>query len=192
MPWVTTTIFLDQLAADESPAWETLADQFRGAIVDFARRLGLRADAAEDVAQETLAAFADGYRKGKYERDRGRLSSWLFGIADRQARNRQRKEARRRDQGIAATGFWAEIPDARSTRATWDSSWEAMVLERCLSQVRREFQPNTLQAFERVTLQAESPAEVAAALGISRNAVFVARHRVLKRLRALHTEFEDA
>ena len=57
------------------------------------------------------------------------------------------------------------------------------VLQRALEQIRPQFQERTWQAFYRVTAEGQSPAEVAAALGMSVNAVYVARSRVLARLR---------
>eukprot|EP00913_Durusdinium_trenchii_P006239 g5851.t1 len=85
MPWITTTIMLERLSDAQDSAWEELATHFRAPVHHFAIRLGLNESAAEDVVQSTLLAFISAYRDGRYEKDRGRLSSWLFGIAYRES-----------------------------------------------------------------------------------------------------------
>ena len=49
--------------------------------------------------------------------------------------------------------------------------------------VRHEFEERTWKAFWQVTVEDRSPAEVAAAMGISANAVRQAKSRVLRRLK---------
>lgn len=52
-----------------------------------------------------------------------------------------------------------------------------------LELIEPEFRPATWQAFRRVVLDGDKPAQVAAELGISENAVLLAKSRVLSRLR---------
>jgi DNA-directed RNA polymerase specialized sigma24 family protein len=83
--WVTTSTILGGLRDFEDRAsWERFVARFRAPIVRLALGHGLEAADADDVAQETLVAFADGFRAGRYDAQQGRLSSWLFGIAYRQ------------------------------------------------------------------------------------------------------------
>jgi hypothetical protein len=51
--------------------------------------------------------------------------------------------------------------------------------------------PGTFRAFERVALDQVPAADVARELGMTRNAVFLAKHRVVKRIRALKDAFES-
>jgi hypothetical protein len=57
--------------------------------------------------------------------------------------------------------------------------------------VRREVTPETFQAFELVTLHDLPGAQVAAMTGLSRNAVYLARRRVLVRLKELGATYRD-
>jgi RNA polymerase sigma-70 factor (ECF subfamily) len=52
-----------------------------------------------------------------------------------------------------------------------------------MASIRAEFQPPTWGAFEAVMLAGESPAAAAARLGVSVNAVLLAKSRILRRLR---------
>ena len=75
MRWVTTTILLENLRNAEEAAWEQFVNRFRVPIMRFARDLGLAADEAEDVAQETLMDFVRAYRGGQYDREKGRSAA---------------------------------------------------------------------------------------------------------------------
>src|SRR5262245_42778033 len=96
--WVTTSTVLKRLADfGDRDAWRTFDERFRAPIASFARKQGLSASDAEDVAQETLLGFAQAYKQGEYDKTRGRLSQWLFGIARRRMAQARRKGERLED-----------------------------------------------------------------------------------------------
>ncbi len=57
------------------------------------------------------------------------------------------------------------------------------IMRRALELVRAEFEPATWTAFWRTTVDGAVPADAAAELGVSVNAVYKAKSRVLRRLR---------
>jgi RNA polymerase sigma-70 factor (ECF subfamily) len=65
-----------------------------------------------------------------------------------------------------------------------------MVLSRCLEQVHREFDPNVFEAFKLYALSERPVDEVAEHLRMSNNAVYIAKSRVLSRLRELQRQFD--
>jgi RNA polymerase sigma factor (sigma-70 family) len=193
--WVTTsTILRDLEDFGDREAWDRFADRFRAPVVHLAREMGLvRAD-AEDVAQETLLAFAKAYREGRYDSRRGRLSGWLFAIAYRQAlrsrRSRDERRGRERPRGDG-TQTWSDVADRASATRTWDQEWERAILARCLERVKNEVQPETFRAFELVVRERRDPDEAASELGLPVKAVYNAKHRILKRVRELRESIED-
>jgi RNA polymerase sigma-70 factor (ECF subfamily) len=195
MDWITTSTILDDLRDGQNlTAWQRFAERFRPSVVRFACKLGLPDEDAEDVAQETLAAFAIEYRDGRYDRSRGRLSRWLFGIAYRQAQKARSVRARRaRVEGEPErTSFWETASDDEAAARTWDQQWEQALLEQCLQRVRQELGPSTMRAFELAALAERAPAEVAKELGLSVKAVYHAKYRVLRRIRELRAVLEGA
>lgn len=194
MEWLTTTTVLHDLRdlANES-AWERFATRFRAPVIGFGKRMGLREADAEDLAQETLFAFAKKYREGAYDPAKGRLHDWLFGIAYRQGLKIRERLARAEAQSPtqnATESFWSQLPTKQEATATWSEEWARAVLTECLQQARCEFEAATIQAFEMFALAGRPATEVAEQLGITRNAVFIAKHRVLKRLRELQESYE--
>lgn len=193
--WHTSSTFLRELTdAGNHAAWERLHHRFRGPILRFARRLGLTETDAEDVAQETLMAFAAAYQTGRFEQSKGRLSHWLFGIAYRQTRRAIRDAARR--ARLAAhperTAFWSAVPDETKATRLWDVAWERALLEECLQRVRAEVEPLTMRAFELVVRGERNPADVADELGVPVKCIYNAKYAVLRRVRDWRAAFEIA
>jgi RNA polymerase sigma-70 factor (ECF subfamily) len=192
-PWITTTQVLEDLRRpDDTLVWDEFCTHFRPVVVKFALHLGLPAADAEDAAQETMLSFLKAFRNGKYAREKGRLSNWLFGVARRVILNLRGR--RPLEQLIAdkttGTSFWDLVQDDRQMEQTWDMQWRRMVLEKCLAQARREFDPKVFGAFEQYALAGVAVDEVCRRLAMSRNAVYIAKSRVLSRLRELRRQFE--
>ncbi len=194
MEWLTTSTILQDLTdfANQS-AWQQFAERFRPPIVRFSRKLGLSDVDAEEVAQETLTAFAAAYREGRYDPDKGRLSRWLFGIAYRQAQYARRSGARRAaiERQPPHSSFWADVPEGDASTQLWDQQWEEAMLATCLERVRQEVEPATMRAFELVMRAGNTPAVAARELGVPVKAVYNAKYTVLKRMREIRAELEE-
>ena len=149
--------------------------------------MGVPAREAEDVAQDTLVSFAERYRAGQYQRERGRLSRWLFGIAFNHVMRCRRRLARSGGRIEAES----EIADDRRVEAAWDEEWNSALWRLCAQRVQHEFEATTYRAFERVVRDEVAPAEVARELGVTVRSVYNSRYRVLKRLRELRQELEE-
>lgn len=187
----TNTVLLEQLADPTNQrVWEEFDGRYRPVIAAFARRLGLSYEDADEVAQETMARFAEDYRAGKYQRDRGRLRSWIFGIARLRALDAKRVRARRReDRGESA--LEQQLDDASIT-AVFEAEWRAALVRQAFTELRAtsKSDPKTLRAVELLALGGKSAGEVAAELGMPVSAVHLAKHRALKRLRTILEELE--
>jgi RNA polymerase sigma-70 factor (ECF subfamily) len=151
----------------------------------WCRRAGLPADDVPDVAQEVFRAVAGAIATFRHSGPGATFRGWLRTITD----NKLRDHARRRNRHAAATGdsatqlFLLQVPHAETDSEADDRPAVRAVLQRALDLVRGDFNAQTWQAFCRGVLEGHDSAEVAAALGITPNAVRKAKSRVLKRLR---------
>ena len=73
-------------------------------------------------------------------------------------------------------------PHSGLTQA-WDLEHDRFVTQQLLARLRTEFEPATWRAFERVALDGAPAAEVAKELNLTTNAIFIAKSRILARLR---------
>lgn len=195
MEWKTTTKILEELkCSNDGAAWSLLCTEFYPLLIAFSTRRGLPKNLSEDVAQETLLKFIELYRKGNYVKKKGRLHDWLYGIAKIIVCDTQRRLPR--EQLIAddtdGTSFFQRIEDEHGMRSTWDTVCHRMRLQRCLERVSHEFTSRVYETFRLHCLEELPPNKVADTMGISINAVYTYKHRVLGRLKELINEcFED-
>ena len=192
--WLTTTKVLEELkSSEDGDAWRTFCSHFSPMLVNFGKKLGLSDSNAEDAAQEVIIAFIKAFRAGKYNREKGRLRDWLFGIAGNVIRNFRRRLPREKLIVEAKTGtsFWDMIEDEDAIKHTWNIEWDRMVLQYSLDEARKKFKPNVFNAFELYAILDTPVDEVAKKLNISRNTVFVRKHRVLAYIRKLAEDFEN-
>jgi RNA polymerase sigma-70 factor (ECF subfamily) len=183
---------LARLQLREPEAWQRLVRLYYPLVRQWCQRSGLQAADAADVAQEVLRALAAGVER--FERDEGRSSfrGWLYGITRRQllAYHRRCKNRPAASGGTEAQLRLAETPDeAYEESSVVDVlSERAGLVRRALELVRGEVEEHTFQAFWRSAVEGQSPAVIAADLGVSVNAVYLAKARLLRRLRE---EFGD-
>jgi RNA polymerase sigma-70 factor (ECF subfamily) len=192
LPEITTTALLERLLeTSNAEAWSELDRRYRPILLGFARRLGLSLEDAEDAAQEALVRVAKHYPSGGYDRRRGRLRSWIFGIARRcilDVHEARRKRCEQR--GLSAI---VELPGRDRFEQTWDEECRRAIRERALSQLRQEtrFDERTIRAFERVVLEGQAPADVAKDLSLSVDSVYASKHRCTRALREIVSRLES-
>ncbi|NLX13995.1 MAG: sigma-70 family RNA polymerase sigma factor [Phycisphaerales bacterium] len=195
MQTMTSTTLLEGLRVPNNQTiWNSFVERYRPMIVSYGIRLGLGQTDAEDAAQQALIAFCSAYTEGKYQREQGRLRTWLFGIAKRQILN-YRRQGRRREVQVAdspsETNFFDRRPDDDRMEQLWDEEWRNAVLKQCLQEVRRDFDAKSMEAFELFAHQGWPAAKVAEHLQMTSNAVFIAKHRIMKRIRELLPQMEE-
>ena len=192
---ITSTFLLEGLRQPENTTvWSQFDQRYRPMLMRYAIKLGLNDADAHDAAQHALIEFSKAYQDGKYDREKGRLRIWLFGIARNQILN-LRKKKRGREVNVAdktaETNFFAAVEDEDQMQQMWDEEWRQSVLRQCLEAVRREFDGKTVEAFELFAWQGQSAQDVAEKLDMTPNAVFLVKHRVMKRIRELLPSMED-
>jgi RNA polymerase sigma-70 factor (ECF subfamily) len=193
---VTSTFLLEGLReAGNDTVWAQFVERYRPLIVRYAQRLGLSETDAQDAAQQALIAFCTSYRDGKYQREQGRLRVWLFGIARNQIFN-TRKRARRREvlvsDDTSQTNFFDRQEQDDQFEAIWEEEWQQSLLRQCLEEIRKDFDEKSLEAFELFAWKGWPAQKVADHLGMTPNAVFLVKHRVMKRIRELLPQMEEA
>ncbi|MCA9277555.1 MAG: sigma-70 family RNA polymerase sigma factor [Phycisphaeraceae bacterium] len=181
----TTTALLAALHDVRDPAWEAFDDRYRPILYGFARSWHLPEADAMDVAQESLTQFARDYREGKYQREKGRLSSWLISIARNRIVDTQRSMKRR---GLLSNET-AMIDVATEDHLTreWTLSRERAILDQAMALLRSNSRTSdaTMQAWELVAVKGVPASEAARQTGLSVDEVYVAKNRVTKRLRTI-------
>jgi RNA polymerase sigma-70 factor (ECF subfamily) len=176
-------------------AWVEFIDLYAPLIRRIARRGGLQDADAADLEQEVFRAVAGAI--GRYDPDpaRGSFRGWLLRIARNLLLNLL--AARRRHPppggGTDMLSLLEAVPDPKSQDSTvFEAEYRRRTFEWAAEQVREEFKPATWQAFWRTAVKNEEPSAVAADIRLSVGAVYVARSRVLARIRTKVEEVEGS
>jgi RNA polymerase sigma-70 factor, ECF subfamily len=186
-PSSISSTLLEQMRARRPEAWGRLVDLYGPTVYRWCRQLGVRSADAADVVQDVFSAVASGVERFRRDRPTDCFGGWLRTIT----RNKVVDYLRRRagvpeaQGGTAAQRQMLEVPavvDPSSVSMTPLQTDHGFV-RRALEVVRAEFEPRSWDAFWRIAVDGESPAETAAALGMTLPAVYQAKSRVLRRLR---------
>ena len=172
--------------AGEQDAWNDLTDLYRPLIVGWLHRQGVPARDLDDLSQEVLLSVVKHLPAFEHTGNRGAFRSWLRTIVCSRTSDywRAADPGIQGDGGSGATAALQQIADPHSElNRRWDEEHDRYVLDCLLDLVEEEFEPATVRAFRRLAFDGASGAEVAAELGLSVAAVYVAKSRVLQRIR---------
>jgi RNA polymerase sigma-70 factor, ECF subfamily len=164
-------------------------------VYRLCRLAGLGADDTEDVGQEVFLAVSRKLGDFRRERPGDTFRGWLRTITTHKIRDHWR----RNPPALAAVGGsdalqrLGQLAAASSDPSADDSGSGAgdetrILLRQALRLLEPHFRGPTWHAFWRVCVGGRSAAEVAKELGMTTNAVYLAKSRVLQRFRE---EFAD-
>ena len=173
-------------------AWEEFFQRYGRAVYALARSRGCSEHTAEEVVQEVMLAIFEQREVFEYDPSRGRLRDWLAAVVRNVVATRRRRPSER-VRGAGGDRERAIDPEAAdpSPDAGLEAAFEQAMLTVLLGVVRQDIEPETYQAFELVTLHELAGREAAEITGLSRNAVYLARRRVLRRLRDLGAPYVE-
>ncbi|HUT95377.1 MAG TPA: sigma-70 family RNA polymerase sigma factor [Thermoguttaceae bacterium] len=177
---------LATLKTRDPEAWRRLSSLYAPEVYRWCLKKGLRPEDAADVVQEVFRTVAgridDFHRKSPRDTFRG----WLWTITRNKLGDFFRREQRR---AVAEGGTDAYQRLSQLAADVTEDSEVAPVAASCelshrvLEIIRSEFEEKTWRAFWEVVVEQVSPRGTAAKLGMTTNAVYVAKSRVLRRLR---------
>ena len=181
----TPALLINEVAATGSDAgWQRLVYLYEPFLRGRLRRYGLQdsdeADLIQDVFTVVHRRLPDFHHNGRT----GAFRTWLRKIV---GHNMQQFHQRRTRQPALELGQWAaQMADESSLMShEWDREHDRHVAWRLLELVRAEFNNNDYEAFRRTALDDEPICEVAVSLKMELNQVYLARNRILSRLRAI-------
>jgi RNA polymerase sigma-70 factor, ECF subfamily len=183
---LTSVSLLDRLktARPDASDWQRLQGIYLPLIRRWLGRIPGLGSEADDLSQEVFLVVLR--ELPQFERRReGSFRAWLRNIAVNKARNFSKQRNRRRTVGLDLTdGFLDKMADPESELAReWDREHDEHVVQKILATVQPDFNPTTWEAFQRFAMNGLPAARVAEELGLSENAVLLAKSRVIRRLR---------
>jgi RNA polymerase sigma-70 factor (ECF subfamily) len=176
----TSPSLLDRLRQpDRALAWDRFVDLYTPFLLYWARRLGAGPQDAEDLVQDVLTVLVQKLPEFAYQPGKS-FRGWLRTITINRWRSQLRQPNTPRGLPEAELD---RLAGDNELEAAWEEEYRKHLTLRALGLMRAEFQPSTWQACWQHVAEGRAAAEVAAELGITPNAVYVASSKVLRRLR---------
>jgi RNA polymerase sigma-70 factor (ECF subfamily) len=182
-----TSSLLEGVRTRDDAAWGRLVHLYSPLVYKWCRQKGLRAEDAENVGQEIFLAVDRGLAKFSRNGDGHTFRGWLRRITQNKIVDFFRRGAKQPEGRGGAEAQQRLVNLASKTQSEEDDTDLAeettILYRRVVEWVRSEFEETTWQAFHRVVVEGQAPADVAADLQISKNAVYLAKSRILRRVR---------
>ena len=166
-------------------AWQEFVKLYGPIVYGFARQRGLQDADAADLMQDVLRSVSTAIGRLDYDRNQGSFRGWLFTITRNKVFNfLAARRIRPQGSGDSATNrFLDSHPDQSDGADTWDLEYQRRIAALAMERIKPEFQANTWQAFWLTAVEGQAAADVAKQVGISPGAIYVAKSRVLARLK---------
>lgn len=165
---------------NQEAAWQRFVELYAPLIFHWARAEGMSVDEAADLVQDVLTLLIVKLPEFQYD-PRQRFRGWLRTITANKVRDHQRRQTKQPAMGIDAT--LEHIASEPASTLSEDAEYYEFVLHRALELMQAEFRNETWQACWRLVVDGQSALDVAQELGLSLNSVYLAKSRVLHRLR---------
>jgi RNA polymerase sigma-70 factor (ECF subfamily) len=165
----------------EPEAWPKFVELYTPLLFTCARRLGLRAQDAADLVQDVFTVLVQKLPEFDYQPGKS-FRAWPWTVTLNKYRENQRRLRAAPPPAVSGVPMdhlaSAELPDALE-----EGEYRQYLVSRALQLMQADFQPVTWKACWEFVVGGKPAAAVAAELGISVKAVYMAKFRVLRRLR---------
>lgn len=182
-PETRASLILRLPDAADVAAWDEFVALYGPLVYRLARRKGIQPADADDLVQEVFSSVAESVTDWLDRTDRGPFRAWLFRIARNTAINFL---TRRRHRPMSRGGETSQLDEfAADDDATdeFELEFKREAFRRAAEEVRERVSEQTWEAFWLTSVETQSITEAAQRLGMSVGAVYIARSRVMKKLR---------
>jgi RNA polymerase sigma-70 factor (ECF subfamily) len=167
-------------------AWQEFVRLYAPVIYGFARKRGLQDADAADLMQDVLRSVSSAVHRLEYDPIRGTFRGWLFTVTRNKVFNFLESRSRR-VQGSGDSRVQQRLEQHADANgdlsADWEADYQRTMAAQAMERVKKEFQTATWEAFLQTAVDGRAPAQVSARVGLSVGAIYVAKSRVIARLR---------
>jgi RNA polymerase sigma-70 factor (ECF subfamily) len=172
---------LRQPAVPNAPdAWRRFVQLYTPLLFHWAHRLGATAEDAADLVQEVFTVLVREMPTFRYDPAQ-RFRGWLWTILLNKWRDRVRQQAI--GPSYADPGAMEAVAAPDNVEEFAEEEYRTYLIGRAMEVMQAELPPQDWHACHEYLIRGRPAAEVARELGLSVNQVYLAKSRILRRLR---------
>lgn len=176
----------------DGASWLEFTGIYQPVVYRLARRRGMQDADAQDVSQQVFASISRSLAGWNAAKDQPPFRAWLSTIVRNAVTTALTR--RRPDQGTGSSSVadaLDKLPNAEQTVTELITEARREIVRWAADQIRPEFTELTWDIFWKTAMQELSVADVSKITGRSIGAIYVARHRVLARLKEKISEVSN-
>lgn len=181
MAYTTRQSMLNGMRQNQETAWEDFRTTYAPLIRLIARKKNLTDQETDELLQDVCVTVVQRDAIGKYNPAQGHFRTYLGRIINNCAVDIIRK--RPAEQSVSTRHFNNATDAEAEVVEELTHEWEEFLLEKALAEVRSRCDDLTFLAFDFHVRQQRPAKEVAEALGISEQKVYLSSSRITQRLK---------
>jgi RNA polymerase sigma-70 factor, ECF subfamily len=188
----TSSTLLILVKAKDQEAWQRFVHLYGPLVYRWCQRFGLQDADAADVGQDVFRTVAESIDGFHHDQKGDSLRGWLWTITHTRILDLMRRKDRAAKPvgGSEAQARLLEVPDYHADSGATEED-EHILVRRAVDMVLDDCKEETRQAFLRVVIAGQRPADVARDLGMTANAVYLAKSHILRRIREEFAQLVD-
>lgn len=169
----------------DTDAWSSFLNDYGPMLYRFIRSRGLQDADAADMVQEVMRSVGLAIDRLDYDKEKGGFRAWLFHITRNRLATFYEKRKRQGpvfDESTSEASLVTRMQDSELDQQ-WELEHQRQLVAQAMDRIQPTVETNTWLAFEMTAIKDVDADEVAAHLGMTKGAVYVARSRVTAKLR---------
>lgn len=181
----TSATLIDRLKAKDQDAWRHFVQLYGPLVYHWCCRFGLQEAEAADVGQEVFRTVSSSIVNFQLYKQGSSFRGWLRTVTRTRTIDYLRRKAKEPEAvgGSDARAMLNDLPAGFQEHLSSPEDDERILVRRVSDMILDHCKPETRQAFLRVVIAGEHPSVVAADLGMTVNAVYLAKSHILRRIR---------
>ncbi len=178
------TLLLRLRDRSDQDSWAEFVEIYTPLLYAYCQKREINSTETADIVQDVFRSISLAIQGFDYDPSKGRFKAWLFTVL-RNAVSTHFRKASRAPMTSSETQLIErlEADPEHSEAHDWDRDYQVRLLHWAMEKIQPEFSEQAWTIFTETALKERAPQEVAEELGMQKNAVTVAKYRVMQRLR---------
>lgn len=188
MASTTRMTLVQRIRSGEDESWREVEQMYTPLIRATLRQFGFQAQDIDDLTQEVMLSLHRKLEQFEHNGRTGAFRRWLRVVTTNQAKVFLRRPSFRTD--VVVDDIESLADDESCVAREFEKQHDLHVLAVMMSRVAADFTPNTMESFRRYVIEGQEVERVARDLNMSSQAIYIAKSRVLRSLRAMAADYD--